>query len=89
MANWITESVTKYTGVTDAADIAHIIDIMANQCRTFGGLSPERFQQLANEARELVFHLKTPAGNAAWAAYKAEHGIEDWPEMDRYAPQTG
>ena len=89
MADWIAESVAKYTGVTDAADIAHIIDIMADQCRTFGGLSPERFHQLANEARELVFHLKTPAGKAAWAACKAEYGIDDWSELDRYAPGTG
>ena len=88
MADWITESVTKYTGVTDAADIARIIDIMADQCRTFGGLAPERFQQLANEARDWVFHLKTPAGKAAWAAYKVEYGIEEWPELDRYAAQT-
>lgn len=88
MADWITESVTKYTGVTDAADIAHIINIMVDQCQTFGGLAPERFQQLANEARELVFHLKTPAGKAAMAAYKVEYGIGDWPELDRYAAQT-
>jgi len=89
MADWIAESVSKYTGVTDTADNAHIIDVMADQCRTFGGLSPERFHQLANEARELVFHLKTPAGKAAWAAYKAEYGIEDWPEPGRHVPQTG
>ena len=89
MADWIAESVTKYTGVTDAADIAHIIDIMADQCRTFGGLPPERFRQLANEARELVLHLRTPAGKAAWAACKTEYGIADWSEPDRYAPSTG
>jgi hypothetical protein len=77
MADWIAESVAKYTGVTDSADIAEIIDIMADQCRTFSGLSPERFHALASEARELVFHLKTPAGRAAWATYKAEYGLED------------
>jgi len=88
MADWIAGSVTKYTGVTDANDIAHIIDIMADQCRTFSGLSPERFHQLANDARELVFHLKTPAGKAAWAICKAEYGVEDSLELDRYAPRT-
>lgn len=53
MADWIAEGVTKHTGATNAADIAQIIDIMANQCRRFGGLAPERLQKLANEAREV------------------------------------
>jgi len=88
MTDWITESITKCTGVTDAADIARISDLMANQCQTFSGLSPERFFQLANEASELVLYLKTPAGQTAWTACKARYGIEDWEPLDRHAPQA-
>lgn len=88
MTDWIAESITKCTGVTDTADIAHISDLMADQCQSFSGLSPERFYQLANEASELVLYLKTPAGHAAWAACKARYGVEDWAPLDRNAPQA-
>jgi hypothetical protein len=87
MTDWIAESITKCTGVTDSADIAHISDLMADQCQSFSGLSPERFYQIANEASELVLHLKTPEGQAAWAACKARYGVEDWAPLDRNAPK--
>ena len=88
MANWIAEKVSKLTGVTDADDVARMIDMMGSQCQTFGGLSPERFDQLASEAFALLLHLKTPAGKTAWADYRNAHSIDDWPALDQFAPWT-
>jgi len=72
MPRWIEESITKYTGVTDQADVAEIMDVMAGAVRTFGGLSSAAFRREANAAWEVVRFLKTDAGQAEFAAYMAE-----------------
>ena len=75
MARWIEESITKYTGVTDEADVAAIMDVMADHCRTFNGLDPKEFERLAKQAAEMVAYLKTPHGQECWQALCMKHGI--------------
>lgn len=72
MSRWIEQSITEYTGVTDAADVAAIMDVMANHCRTFSGLSLERFAKEAREAAQFVAYMKTPEGQAEEQAYLAQ-----------------
>ncbi|MEI6644085.1 MAG: hypothetical protein WCL10_18855 [Novosphingobium sp.] len=72
MSNWIEQTITKYTGVTDPADVAEIMDVMAGAVRTFGGLSPAVFKREAKAAWGIVSYLKTDAGQAEFAAYMAE-----------------
>ena len=72
MANWIENTVTKYTGVTDPADVSEIVDVMSGAVRTFGGLSPAKFKREANAAWALVQYLKTDAGKAEMAAFDAQ-----------------
>lgn len=76
MARWIEEAITRHTGVTDAADVASIMDVMADHCRTFSGLSPQRFKKLAKQAWEQVAYLKTPHGQECWQAMCIAYGIE-------------
>lgn len=73
MPRWIEEAITKYTGATDAADVAEIMDFMADECHTFNGLSPDRFRRLALSAWEAVRYLKTPAGRAYMASLDAQY----------------
>lgn len=69
---WVYEAITKYTGVTDQAEIVEIYGHMCDSVRTFNGLSPAQLRKEAREAKAVNDYLNTPAGKAYWASLQAE-----------------
>ena len=65
--NWVYEAITKYTGVTDHAEIVAIYGEMSDNVRAFSSLSPAQLRKEARDAKAVLDYLKTPAG-AAYAA---------------------
>lgn len=69
-------SISKYTGVTDPADLEKIETAMVDEHRTLNGLSPQKFAKAARDGWKLVQYLRSPEGKAEWASLEAEYGIK-------------
>ena len=72
MPTWIVEAITKYTGVTNEADISDIYGEMCGAVRTFSGLSPAEWRREAKAAWEVVQYMRTPEADAEYSAYCAK-----------------
>jgi len=68
-------SISKYTGVTDAAELAEIEELMRDVHRTLNGLSAKRFAAEARSAKAAFDFMRTPAGQAERRRLEAQYGI--------------
>jgi hypothetical protein len=72
---WILDTISRYTGETDATALREIYDCMCDNVRTFGGLSPDQFRHAAIEAMLVRNYLATDAGRAHIAAIESEYTL--------------
>lgn len=63
---WVYEAITKYTGVTDQAEIVEIYGQMSDNVRAFNSLSPAELRREAREAKAVNDYLKSEDGINEW-----------------------
>lgn len=71
---WVYEKITKYTGVTDQAEIREIYGHMCDNVRAFSSLTASELCKEAREAKQVNDYLKTDAGKVYWASLMQEMG---------------
>ena len=63
---WVYEAITKYTGVTDQAEIEEIYGHMSDNVRAFSSLSSADLRREAREAKAVNDYLKSDEGVEEW-----------------------
>ena len=69
---YVYDAITRYTGVTDQAEIAEIYSEMSDNVRAFSNLSPQQMAKEARDAKAMLDYLKTDAGKAEIAKLDRE-----------------